>query len=77
LYLRETRNPSLPSIKEERMPEVPPVKDGQPKPLKSTLNLPSTAFPMKANLPINEPLRLKSWEQQDLYAQIRRARANS
>jgi isoleucyl-tRNA synthetase len=59
------------------MPEVPLAKDGQPKPLKSTLNLPSTAFPMKANLPINEPLRLKSWEQQDLYAQVRAARAGS
>jgi isoleucyl-tRNA synthetase len=64
------------------MPEVPPAKDGQPKPLKSTLNLPSTAFPMKANLPVNEPLRLKSWEQpnaqgEDLYAQIRAARAGS
>ena len=30
------------------------------KPLKSTLNLPQTAFPMKANLPLNEPLRLSS-----------------
>src|SRR5277367_1180111 len=59
------------------MPEVPPAKDGQPKPLKSTLNLPSTAFPMKANLPVNEPLRLKSWEQQNLYSQIRAARAGS
>ena len=37
---------------------------------------------MKANLPVNEPLRLESWEQpnaqgEDLYAQIRRARAGS
>jgi isoleucyl-tRNA synthetase len=58
------------------MPEAPDQKP-EPKPLKSTLNLPQTAFPMKANLPINEPLRLKSWEQQDLYAQIRAARAGS
>ena len=29
--------------------------------LKSTLNLPQTAFPMKANLPQNEPLRLAEW----------------
>jgi isoleucyl-tRNA synthetase len=30
---------------------------------------------MKAGLPINEPLRLKSWEEQALYDQIRRASA--
>ncbi len=45
------------------------------KPLKSTLNLPQTAFPMKANLPGNEPQRLARWQQNDLYAQIRQARA--
>jgi isoleucyl-tRNA synthetase len=45
-----------------------------PKLLKSTLNLPQTTFPMKANLPHNEPLRLEAWQQQDLYAQIRAAR---
>ena len=43
--------------------------------LKSTLNLPQTAFAMKANLPVNEPLRLAQWRQQDLYAQIRASRA--
>ncbi len=32
---------------------------------------------MKAGLPVNEPIRLKSWEQSDLYAQIRAARAGS
>jgi isoleucyl-tRNA synthetase len=48
-----------------------------PKPLKSTLNLPQTAFPMKAGLPIHEPLRLKQWQDSDLYGQIRRARAGS
>ncbi len=31
--------------------------------LKSTLNLPKTAFPMKANLPQNEPRILAEWEQ--------------
>ena len=45
------------------------------KALKSTLNLPQTAFPMKANLPQNEPARLQAWQQSDLYAQIRTARA--
>jgi isoleucyl-tRNA synthetase len=48
-----------------------------PKPLKSTLNLPETAFPMKANLPQNEPARLETWAKQDLYGQIRAARAGA
>jgi isoleucyl-tRNA synthetase len=47
----------------------------EPKPLKSTLNLPQTSFPMKANLPLNEPARLAWWQQQDLYGKIREARA--
>ena len=38
--------------------------DPAPKPLKSTLNLPQTPFPMKANLPDNEPKRLAAWQQQ-------------
>ena len=46
-----------------------------PKPLKATLNLPQTDFPMKAGLPVNEPLRLKKWEEEDLHGQIRAARA--
>ncbi len=45
--------------------------------LKSTLNLPRTTFPMKANLPVNEPLRLAQWEAQGLYSQIRAARAGA
>ncbi len=48
-----------------------------PKALKSTLNLPQTSFPMKANLPENEPKRLAAWQQQHLYAQIRAARAGA
>ena len=31
--------------------------------LKSTINLPKTDFPMKANLPQNEPEILAKWEQ--------------
>ncbi|SFS16428.1 Isoleucyl-tRNA synthetase [Granulicella pectinivorans] len=56
-----------------------PVKPNPdaPKPLKSTLNLPQTDFPMKAGLPVNEPIRLAAWEAQDLYTQIRLARAGS
>jgi isoleucyl-tRNA synthetase len=43
-------------------------------PLKDTLSLPQTAFPMKANLPQNEPARLIAWEESRLYDQIRQAR---
>jgi isoleucyl-tRNA synthetase len=42
--------------------------------LKATLTLPQTAFPMKANLPQNEPLRLKRWTEIRLYEAIRKAR---
>jgi len=42
--------------------------------LKSTINLPKTAFPMKANLPQNEPKALERWEQLRLYDRIRQAR---
>jgi len=53
------------------------ASDSSPKPLKSTLNLPQTTFSMKANLPVNEPIRLEAWQKQDLYAQIRAARAGA
>ena len=42
--------------------------------LKATLTLPETKFPMKANLPQNEPVRLKQWKESGLYEQIRQAR---
>jgi isoleucyl-tRNA synthetase len=42
--------------------------------LKSTLNLPKTDFPMKANLPQAEPQRLAAWQKADLYGQVRAAR---
>ena len=41
---------------------------------KHTLNLPQTAFPMKANLPDSEPKRLSAWKSRDLYARVREAR---
>ena len=44
--------------------------------LKSTLNLPKTDFPMKANLPQNEPRILAKWEQERLYHRIQQARAD-
>lgn len=40
---------------------------------KDTLNLPTTAFPMKANLAQREPERLKQWQAMDLYGQQRAA----
>jgi isoleucyl-tRNA synthetase len=42
---------------------------------KDTLNLPSTGFPMKANLAQREPEMLARWEALDLYGLIRTARA--
>ncbi|MGH9551069.1 MAG: class I tRNA ligase family protein, partial [Terriglobales bacterium] len=42
--------------------------------LKSTINLPKTAFPMKANLPQNEPKALARWEEMGIYGRIREAR---
>ena len=39
---------------------------------KQTLNLPSTAFPMKANLARREPEQLQQWEESRLYEQIRK-----
>jgi isoleucyl-tRNA synthetase len=39
--------------------------------LKATLTLPQTAFPMKANLPQNEPLRLARWASLGLYERLR------
>ena len=45
-----------------------------PMDLKSSINLPKTAFPMKAGLPQNEPKMLARWEQMKLYERIRQAR---
>ena len=39
---------------------------------KSTLNLPKTDFPMKADLPNREPAMLAVWEQSNLYGKIRK-----
>jgi len=43
--------------------------------LKGSINLPKTSFSMKANLPQAEPKMLARWEAEDLYGQIRAARA--
>src|SRR5262250_227399 len=42
--------------------------------LKSTINLPKTDFPMKANLPQNEPKMLARWDKQRIYDRIREVR---
>jgi isoleucyl-tRNA synthetase len=43
--------------------------------IKSTVNLPRTDFPMKADLPKREPRQIERWEQADLYGAIRKAAA--
>jgi isoleucyl-tRNA synthetase len=54
---------------------VPPEpKDPEKFDLKSTLNLPKTDFPMKANLPKNEPALLERWAGMRIYDRIREAR---
>ncbi|MCZ6650216.1 MAG: class I tRNA ligase family protein, partial [Acidobacteria bacterium] len=45
--------------------------------LKKTVNLPRTAFPMRAALPKNEPRWLRFWEEIDLYGELRRLRAGA
>ena len=42
---------------------------------KQTLNLPTTAFPMRGDLAKREPKMLADWEQRGLYQKIRTARA--
>ena len=50
-----------------------------PKPLnvKSTINLPRTDFPMKAQLPLREPQQLAQWEQEGIYLRILEARKDA
>jgi isoleucyl-tRNA synthetase len=45
-----------------------------PKRYKKTLNLPKTAFPMKANLVQNEPASIKRWDKLDVYGKLREQR---
>ncbi|MEM9415509.1 MAG: isoleucine--tRNA ligase [Planctomycetota bacterium] len=42
-----------------------------PKRYKKTLNLPKTAFSMKANLVQNEPASMKRWDKLDVYGKLR------
>ncbi|MHB1505485.1 MAG: isoleucine--tRNA ligase [Sulfobacillus sp.] len=43
--------------------------------LKSTLSLPRTEFPMRADLAAREPEQLTRWQEMDLLAKVRQARA--
>lgn len=47
----------------------------EPRDYRDTVFLPKTAFPMKAGLPQKEPGIQAQWEADDLYAQLRAARA--
>ncbi|QOW23800.1 isoleucine--tRNA ligase [Lysobacter sp. H23M47] len=47
------------------------MSDKNANPYKSTLNLPSTDFPMRGDLPKREPLTLARWEEEGLYDRIR------
>ena len=42
---------------------------------KENINLPKTAFSMKANLPIKEPEILKRWNEINLYKELRKSNA--
>ena len=46
----------------------------KPLDIKSTINLPKTAFPMKAGLPRREPGILERWDRMGIYQAIRRSR---
>ena len=41
---------------------------------KEQINLPKTAFSMRANLPIREPKILEFWKNMDLYKKLRNSR---
>ena len=52
------------------MADAPDKPDYRP-----TVFLPKTDFPMKAGLPQKEPAIVERWKREDLYGQVRRARA--
>ncbi|QQY09881.1 MAG: isoleucine--tRNA ligase [Candidatus Xiphinematobacter sp.] len=43
---------------------------------RQSLNLPKTDFPMRGNLPIQEPKILAHWQKQDLYQQLQKVHRN-
>ena len=44
---------------------------------KDTINLPKTAFPMKAGLPNREPQIIKKWNELDAYHSLQKQRENA
>ena len=44
---------------------------------KETVFLPQTDFPMRGGLPKKEPEILAQWQQMDIYARLREARAGA
>ncbi len=46
------------------------MSDDKKNDYKTTLNLPETSFPMKANLTQREPEMLKAWEKEDVYRRM-------
>ena len=53
------------------------MAEQEPFDYRPTIFLPKTDFPMRGNLPHNEPIRLKQWEDEDLHGQLREARKNA
>ncbi len=54
-------------------PDAENTKGEEKSRYRSTLNLPKTAFPMKANLVQNEPASIKRWQGMKLYERVREA----
>src|ERR1041384_13072 len=78
MFLHTTDPLTLPSVRDS----FPPLKNaGQTRVpcmsgnYKDTLNLPQTAFPMKANLTQREPETLENWNRTKLYERIQKERA--
>lgn len=78
--------PNVPIVKAQRrgngrfsgfVAQLPVQMNSEKKSYKTTLNLPQTAFAMEAKLVANEPLRLKKWQEMDLYAQIQSSRKDA
>ncbi len=75
-HLMNHANPPSNPTASPAKPEGQAADKGSDKsPYRATLNLPQTAFAMKANLVQNEPASVKRWGQMKLYEKIRAARA--
>ena len=53
------------------------MSDQEPFDYRPTVFLPKTDFPMRGNLPTNEPKRLAQWEEINLYAKLRELRKDA